>query len=118
VPPAREANDGRAMPVDGLPNPTLHRLCRRCGKWHHLHEGSYVMPASSGPVSWLINGYHRHADPQAAQRFVCIPCQGPARAALWQRLLASCALIAGSALLAWWLYAGGLLDGLFGSWLR
>jgi hypothetical protein len=100
------------MPVEGLPNPTLHRLCRRCGKWHHLHEGSYVMPSSSGPVSWLINGYHRHADPQAAQRFVCDSCQAPAGPSRRQRLLASLALLAAFALVGWWLYSSGLIDGL------
>ncbi len=94
------------MPVDGLPNPTLHRLCRRCGKWHHLHQGSYVMPPASGPVSWLINGYQRQVDPQALLRFVCSDCQAPAGSTRRQRLWSSLALLIASALmagLAWWL---------------
>jgi ferric-dicitrate binding protein FerR (iron transport regulator) len=70
------------------------------------------MPSSSGPVSWLINGYHRHADPQAAQRFVCDSCQAPAGPSRRQRLLASLALLAAFALVGWWLYRSGLIDGL------
>jgi hypothetical protein len=105
------------MPVDGLPNPTLHRLCRRCGKWHHLHEGSYVMPSSSGPVSWLISGYQRQVDPQALLRFVCSACQAPAGPSRRQRLLASLAVLIASVLMAWlvwWLHDLPLFDSLFG----
>jgi len=70
------------------------------------------MPASSGPVSWLINGIHRHADPQAALRFVCSSCQAPAGPSRRQLLAAGLVLLAASAVLAWWLYSRGLFDGL------
>lgn len=76
------------------------------------------MPSSAGPVSWLINGYHRHADPQAMLRFVCSACQAPIGPSRRQRLLASFATLAASALVGWWLYSSGLLDGLFAPWGR
>lgn len=104
MPRLRPANDGTAMPVDGLPNPTLHRLCRRCGKWHHLHEGSYVMPPSSGPVSWLIHGYQRQVDPQKLLRFVCNACQEPAGTSRRMRLVGSLVLLVACALMAWLIY--------------
>ncbi len=98
------------MPVDGLPNPTIHRLCRRCARWHHLHEGSYIEPPAAGPVSWLLNSYQRHADPQAGQRFVCSACQVPRGPARGQRLLGTIIGLAAGALVGWWLYASGLCD--------
>ena len=106
------------MPVAGLPNPTLHRLCRRCGRWHHLHEGSYVMPTASGPVSWLLHGYQRQVDPEALLRFVCHACQAPAGRSRRSRLIASAALLAAGALLAWFILSRGLLDGLLEPWGR
>jgi len=41
------------MPVEGLPDPALHRLCRRCGTWYHLHEGSTDWPPVTGLISFI-----------------------------------------------------------------
>ena len=38
------------MPVEGIPDPQVHRLCRRCGKWFEPREGSLVAPEATGPL--------------------------------------------------------------------
>jgi len=98
------------MPVEGLPNPTIHRLCRRCRRWHHLHEGSYEQVSSSGPFSWIINAYRRQADPDATMIFICTSCRRPPATPAWVQALISLAIVLAAALGAWWLYASGAID--------
>jgi hypothetical protein len=38
------------MPVEGIPDPALHRLCRRCGKWFEIDEGALLAPEVTGPL--------------------------------------------------------------------
>jgi hypothetical protein len=98
------------MPVSGLPNPAIHRLCRRCGKWHHVHEGSFEFATSAGPFSWIINAYRRNADPDAAQIFICSGCTRPPRTPWWVQMLITVAILILAAAGAWWLYSSGLID--------
>jgi hypothetical protein len=37
------------MPVEGMPDTELHRICRRCRKWFEPHEGSMMPPEATGP---------------------------------------------------------------------
>lgn len=37
------------MPIEGLPDPEQHRLCVRCGRWHHPDEGSEIDVRSTAP---------------------------------------------------------------------
>jgi hypothetical protein len=63
------------------------------------------MPPSSGPVSWLINGYQRQVDPQKLLRFECSACQAPAATSRRLGLVGSLALLAACALAAWLIYS-------------
>jgi len=38
------------MPVEGFPDPSRHRICRRCRKWFAPEEGSLALPEATGPL--------------------------------------------------------------------
>ncbi len=101
------------MPVDGLPNPRIHRICRRCGKWHHQHEGSLEYPASTGPFSWLSQSYARHVDAEASMVFICSRCHRPSTTPLWLQALIAVAVLGMIAGGGWWLWQ----QGVFSAWL-
>ncbi len=41
------------MAVEGIPDPSRQKICRRCRKWFDLEEGSLVRPAATGPLGSL-----------------------------------------------------------------
>lgn len=57
------------MPVEGLPNPYLHRICRGCARWHHLHEGSEVPR-----LHWNLLRRALIDEPERKPLFWCAPC--------------------------------------------
>ena len=65
------------MPITGLPNPHLHRLCRKCRRWHDQDEGSMCAPTIAGPLSFLRNLRATAMDDETVQYFICFPCQKP-----------------------------------------
>ena len=39
--------------IDGMPDPKLHRLCRRCQRWFEPEAGSVLGPELTGPYGML-----------------------------------------------------------------
>jgi hypothetical protein len=62
------------VPIEGFPDPTKHRLCIRCHKWHLLHEGVMQYPERSGPVGRLRSAASEWAGDESAKRFICHGC--------------------------------------------
>lgn len=63
------------MPITGLPDPTLHRKCKRCGIWFHLHEGSLTWPPKRGLLSFVHVTLAESIEQTAELKFYCAPCQ-------------------------------------------
>jgi len=41
------------MPIDGFPDPKVHKFCPRCARWHESDEGSYVSDGVWRPLDWM-----------------------------------------------------------------
>ena len=41
------------MPIDGFPDPKLHKFCCRCAKWHEPDEGTHVPDGRWRPFDWM-----------------------------------------------------------------
>ncbi len=63
------------MPVEGLPDPTIHRKCKRCGTWCHLHEGSRCWPPKTGLFSLVHVALAQGVDQDQEMKFYCAACQ-------------------------------------------
>ena len=63
------------MPITGLPDPTLHRKCKRCGIWIHLHEGSLTWPPKRGLLSFVHVTLAESIEQTTELKFYCVPCQ-------------------------------------------
>ena len=62
----------RTMPIEGMPDPQIHRICRRCGKWFEPEDGTLVAPEASGPLS-VMRAARASFDPSLL-RFQCNRC--------------------------------------------
>jgi len=62
------------MPVTGLPDRKIHRLCWNCRCWFHLHEGILDFPPVTGPLSFLFSLSGRMLEDESKRRFYCLPC--------------------------------------------
>ena len=67
------------MPIEGPPDPEVHRLCIRCKKWHHPAEGRMLGPpsdagATNDPISSLVVGLRRLIVGPGKPRFICSRC--------------------------------------------
>ncbi len=92
------------MPVEGLPNPHLHRLCKRCGKWHHTHEGTVDWPPVTGLISWVQVRTGKLLDRTERMQFRCVACreQQVRSARAWRRsLITAVIMFAVLGVLAW-----------------
>jgi hypothetical protein len=88
------------MPITGMPDPTRHRICRRCQRWFEPEEGTLEAPEATGPVgaSQLLRASLGDA---SVRRFQCARCTKIRRRtqiALWSTL----ALLVGLVLLLEW----------------
>ena len=61
------------MPVF-LPDPDLHKLCRRCRKWFEPDEGVLSLPEATGPISRLRQTAAIISGDERALRFICHRC--------------------------------------------
>jgi hypothetical protein len=61
------------MPIEGMPDPARHRICRRCQKWFDPHEGQLHAPEVTGPLGGLETMRAAAGDPSAL-RFQCHRC--------------------------------------------
>jgi hypothetical protein len=63
------------MPVEGLPDPTIHRKCKRCGGWFHLHEGNLCWPPKTRVLSTIYVSLAQGVDNEQDMKFYCAACQ-------------------------------------------
>jgi hypothetical protein len=62
------------MPVEGLPDRKIHRLCWGCRRWFHLDEGVLDYPFAKGPMSMLLRAMARSMEDERKLRFYCTAC--------------------------------------------
>jgi hypothetical protein len=98
------------MPVEGLPNPYLHRCCRGCGKWFHPGEGEEVEKSVRGPAGWLMNPLRHASGVEVPTVFRCRTCLDGQRKRAHSVRNGCLALIVFAALAAigWWLFGDQL----------
>jgi len=63
------------MPITGLPDPAIHRKCKRCGTWFHLHEGALTWPPKRGLLSFVHVTLAESTEQDAELKFYCVACQ-------------------------------------------
>jgi hypothetical protein len=103
------------MPVDGLPDRKLHRLCIACRKWFWPEEGVLDYPFATGPLSWLQRRISVHLEDESRMRFYCRAChEAEAKRAEKRRKSTVSGMVALLAMIAavWAAWALGLFDGL------
>ncbi|MBA3684748.1 MAG: hypothetical protein H0W72_05840 [Planctomycetes bacterium] len=104
------------MPVEGLPDPTIHRKCKRCGLWCHLHEGTRCWPPKTGLLTVVHVSLAQGVDNDQDMKFYCAPCQE--RNALDERRFRKVTVSSGITIivlgialpLAWWVGAFAWLE--------
>jgi hypothetical protein len=62
------------MPIDGIPDPRTHRICRRCQKWYEPSEGRLFGPEVTGPLGGLHALRATIAQDDSLLRFQCDRC--------------------------------------------
>lgn len=62
------------MPIDGIPDPKKHRICRRCQKWYEPSEGRLFGPEVTGPLGALQALRATIAPDDSLLRFQCDRC--------------------------------------------
>jgi hypothetical protein len=84
------------MPVEGIPDPARHRICRRCQNWFEPAEGTVVGPDVSGPLSAMHAVRLAVTDDQSLLRFQCHRCSRVRRVtqvAIWTTLFGFIAIV-------------------------
>jgi hypothetical protein len=61
------------MPIN-IPDPAVHKLCRRCRKWFDPADGELTFPEATGPASRLRIAAVRLAGDESALSFICHRC--------------------------------------------
>jgi hypothetical protein len=82
------------MPIEGMPDPELHRICRRCGKWFEPGEGTFMAPEATGPIGMMHAA--RASFDASFMRFQCNRCTWIRRTRerlIWGALFAFLALV-------------------------
>lgn len=63
------------MPITGLPNPQIHRLCKRCRQWFDHHEVESCWPPKKGLLSFVHVTLAEGLDQFKEQKHYCHACQ-------------------------------------------
>jgi hypothetical protein len=103
------------MPVDGLPDRKLHRLCIACRRWFWPEEGILDFPFATGPMTWLLRRISVALDDESRMRFYCRAChEAEAKRAAIRRKSTLSGMIALLAIVAgvWIAWLLGLFDGM------
>jgi hypothetical protein len=83
------------MPITEMPDPSRHRICRRCQQWFEPHEGSVLAPEMTGPLGAMQAIRSVSGDP-SVMRFQCHRCTKIRKAtqiALWSTLAVVLAIV-------------------------
>jgi len=62
------------MPVEGIPDPARHKICRRCRKWFEPTEGMMFGPEVTGPSGAMQALRLAVTDDERLLRFQCHRC--------------------------------------------
>jgi hypothetical protein len=65
-----------STPIEGMPDPDWHRICRRCGKWFEPDEGAMVLPETRFATTYLTST-------GSLLRFQCDGCTRARRRNRW-----------------------------------
>lgn len=101
------------MAIEGLPNPQIHRMCKRCHQWFNAHEGALCWPPKTGLLTWVHVSMAESTEREKERKFYCVACQDlntkseQRFAKAFKQSLYSIAAIALLAAIAWGL---GLVD--------
>ena len=60
--------------IDGMPDPKIHRICRRCQQWFYPEEGTFRPPEVAGPLSGMQALRAEITGDPALFRFECKRC--------------------------------------------
>ena len=63
------------MAISGLPNPDIHRKCKRCYEWFDHYQVDLCWPPKTGLVSYIHVTLSESADMVKEQKYYCRPCQ-------------------------------------------
>lgn len=63
------------MPIEGLPNPQIHRMCKRCRQWFNVHEGAMRWPPKTGLLTWVHVTMAESMEQEKDVKFFCVACQ-------------------------------------------
>lgn len=63
------------MAIEGLPNPQIHRMCKRCRTWFNAHEGDHCWPPKIGLLTWVHVTVAESVDQDKELKFYCKACQ-------------------------------------------
>lgn len=83
------------MPITGMPDPALHRICRRCQRWFEPTEGALQAPEVTGPLG-AMQALRAASGDRSVMRFQCARCTKVRRntqLVLWGTLLLLVAII-------------------------
>ena len=84
------------MPIEGIPDPEKHRICRRCQQWFELSEGTFLSPEITGPLGAVRALRATIADDSSVLRFQCHRCtriRRKTQQVLWFTLIAILVLV-------------------------
>jgi hypothetical protein len=62
------------MPVTGIPDRSMHRLCYQCRCWFYPHEGVLDYPPVRGPLSFLFSLSRHFFEDESKRKFFCDAC--------------------------------------------
>jgi len=106
------------MAISGLPNPDIHRKCKRCHEWFDHHAVDLCWPPKTGLLSWVHGTLIESTDQVKEQKYYCRPCQelnakaeSRFRRQSIQGIVIATLVLVGF-LVAWGLGLGDLLTGL------
>ena len=84
------------MPVEGLPDPALHKRCFRCGGWFDEMDGTWVAKPRHGPGGAVLALVDRLIGDRP-QQFMCDACHARADRNALMMVVALLVVIAGLA---------------------
>ena len=103
------------MPIDGLPNPQIHRMCKRCRQWFNAHEVSMMWAPKTGLLTWVHVTMAENMDQHKELKAYCSACQElnskdeTRFSKAFMQSVIMIAIVCGLGLIAWALGLGDLI---------
>jgi len=103
------------MPISGLPNPQIHRMCKRCRQWFNAHEVSMLWAPKTGLLTWVHVTMAENMEQKKELKAYCAACQElnvkdeQRFTKAFMQSLITIAVVSGLGLIAWALGLGELI---------